>query len=56
LNIAHFHFRFARQASERDGQLGATDTPQAAKAVAIDFDALRHRVPDHVLTAVKEIT
>jgi hypothetical protein len=26
LNIAHLHFRFARQASERDGQLGATIT------------------------------
>src|SRR6202022_857734 len=32
LNIAHLHFRFARQASERDSQLGATITSHAAQA------------------------
>jgi hypothetical protein len=46
LNIAHLHFRFARQASERDGQLGATITPHAATAGAIDLDIPRHREPD----------
>jgi hypothetical protein len=47
LNIAHLHFRFARQAGERDSQLGATITPHAAKAGAIDPDILRQRWPDH---------
>jgi hypothetical protein len=47
LNIAHLHFRFARQAGERDGQLGATITPHAGQAGAIDLDILRHRWPDH---------
>jgi hypothetical protein len=31
---------------ERDGQPGATITPRAAKAVAIDPDILRHRWPE----------
>jgi hypothetical protein len=35
--------RFARQAGERDDQLGATATPHAAKARAIDLDILRQR-------------
>jgi hypothetical protein len=43
LNIAHLHFRFARQASERDSQLGANTIPYAAQAGAIDLDVLRHR-------------
>jgi hypothetical protein len=47
VNIAHLHVRFARQASERDSQLGATITPHAATAGAIDPDVLRHREPDH---------
>ena len=47
LNIAHLHFRFARQASERGSQLGATTIPHAARAGAIDLDVLRHRQPDH---------
>jgi hypothetical protein len=38
--------RLARQAGERDGQLGATITPHAATAVAIDFDVLRQRGSD----------
>jgi hypothetical protein len=47
LNIAHLHFRFARQVGERDSQLGATITPHAAEAGAIDPDILRQRWPDH---------
>jgi hypothetical protein NreA len=47
LNIAHLHFRFARQASERDSQLGATITSHAAQAGAIDLGMLRHRWPGH---------
>jgi hypothetical protein len=46
LNIAHLHFRFARQAGERDSLLGATITPHAAKARAIDLDILRLHEPD----------
>ena len=46
-NIAHLHFRFARQAGERDSQLGATITSHAATAVAIDLDIPRHRWPGH---------
>jgi hypothetical protein len=46
LNIAHLHFRFSRRAGERDSQPGATITPRAAKAVAIDPDILRHRRPE----------
>jgi hypothetical protein len=47
VNIAHLHVRFARQASERNGQLGATITPHAAQASAINPDILRQRYPDH---------
>jgi len=43
VNIAHLHVRFARQASERNGQLGATITPHAAQASAINLDILRQR-------------
>jgi hypothetical protein len=43
LNIAHLHVRFARQASERDGQLVATITSHAARAGAIDLDVWRQR-------------
>jgi len=46
VNIAHLHVRFARQASERDGQLGATTNPHAATAGAINLDVLRQREPD----------
>ena len=42
-DIAHLLIRLARQASERDGQLGPTTTPHAAIAVAIDLDVLRQR-------------
>jgi hypothetical protein len=37
----------ARQAGERDGQLGATANPHAGQAGAINPDILRHRWPDH---------
>ena len=47
MNIAHLRVRFARQASERDSQLGATTNPHAATAVAIDLYVLRQREPDH---------
>jgi hypothetical protein len=43
MNIAHLHVRFARQASERNGQLGATITPHAAQASAINLDIQRQR-------------
>jgi hypothetical protein len=37
----------ARQAGERDGQLGATVNPHAARAGAIGLDVLRQRWPGH---------
>jgi hypothetical protein len=37
----------ARQASERNGQLGATITPHAVQASAINLDILRQRWPGH---------
>lgn len=40
-------FPLARQASERDSQLGATIIPHAGQAGAIDPDILRHRWPGH---------
>jgi hypothetical protein len=45
VNIARLHFRLARRAGERDGQLGATVTPRAAQAGAIELDILRQRWP-----------
>jgi hypothetical protein len=52
VNIAHLHIRLARQASEQDDQLGATITPHAVKAGAINLDVLRHREPDRCRTGV----
>jgi hypothetical protein len=46
VNIAHLHVRLARQASERDGQLGATTNPHAAQAGATDLYVLRQRGSD----------
>jgi hypothetical protein len=46
VNIAHLHVRFARQAGERDSQLGATVTLTRRKPVRLIFDVLRHRQPD----------
>jgi hypothetical protein len=46
VNIAHLHFRFARQAGEPDSQLAATITPHPARAGAIDFDVSRQRLAD----------
>lgn len=45
LNIAHLHFRVARQAGETDGQLSLTTNSHAAGAVATDFFVLRRREP-----------
>jgi hypothetical protein len=46
VNIAHLHVRFARQASERDGQLGATVTLTRREPARLIFDVLRHRESD----------
>jgi hypothetical protein len=46
VNIAHLHIRFARQAGERDGQLGATVTLTRRKPARLIFDVLRHRESD----------
>jgi hypothetical protein len=46
VNIAHVHFRFARQDGERDSQLGATVTLTRRKPARLIFDVLRHRESD----------
>ena len=46
VNIAHLHVRFARQAGERDSQLGATVTLTRRKPARLIFDVLRHRQSD----------
>jgi len=46
VNIAHVHVRFARLASERDGQLGTTVTLTRREPARLIFDVLRHRESD----------
>jgi hypothetical protein len=46
VNIAHVHIRFARLASERDGQLGTTVTLTRREPARLIFDVLRHRESD----------